>query len=65
MTFLFLFRGGSRSNTYKNDGCKRLFCVNVKDLYWFAFEQNERTPVPLDVLIDSLIYFVINAQLYF
>lgn len=25
---------------YIDDGCKRLFCVNVKGLYWFAFEQN-------------------------
>lgn len=50
---------------YIDDGCKRLFCVNVKGLYWFAFEQNESTPGPLDEQIDSLIYFVTNAQLYF
>lgn len=31
----------------------------------FAFEQSESTPVPLDKFTDSLIYFVINAQLCF
>lgn len=62
MTFLLLFRDGSK---YIDDGYKRLFCVNVKGLYWFAFEQNESTPVPLDELIYSLIYFVINTHLYF
>lgn len=41
------------------------FILCVKGLHWFAFEQNESTPVPLDEFIDSLIYFVINAQLYF
>lgn len=39
--------------------------VSVKGLHWFAFEQNESTPVPFEVSIDCLIYFVINAQLYF
>lgn len=57
VAFLFLFRDAFTSNTLMIDA-KRDSGVIVKGLYCFAFEQNESTPVPLEIAIDCLIYIL-------